>query len=362
MAPVTDAREDGHERLRTEVLTAMAQLGTDAALLLDSSRRLLWSSPNSQELLGRSDPSGDPVAPPLEPGTPLALVVDDPRAAELVGLALEQGEVQRSEISHDGWRRVLRAVAAPMGSSPTPTVLLILSDITHERRLSRAHQDLLANLSHDLRTPLASLTLLAETLNGEARGDPQATREFASRIAAEAAHMHSLVSGILDLARLEAGAERANLESVDLLGLARGVCAGLTPQARERRQSLECRGRAVVARADPERLQRALSNVLDNAIKFTGEGGRITVTVELVGACPTIAVRDTGSGIPASALPRIFDRFFTGDRSRSGSGSGLGLAIARQAVELQGGRIEVSSRPGAGTEVRIQLCPPDPAP
>ncbi len=358
---MTSPRQEGHERLRTEVLTAMARLGTDAGLLLDSSRRLLWASPNSQELLGRSDPSGELVPPPLEPGNPLALMVDDPRAAELVRMALEQGEIQRSEVSYDGWRRVLRAVAAPMGSSPAPTVLLILSDITHERRLSRAHQDLLANLSHDLRTPLASLTLLAETLNGEARGDPKATEEFASRIATEAAHMHALVSGILDLARLEAGAERANLEPVDLLALAGRVCAGLAPQARGRRQTLECRGQAVVARADPERLERALSNVLDNAIKFTGEGGRITVTVELVGACPTVAVKDTGSGIPASALPRIFDRFYTGDRSRSGAGSGLGLAIARQAVELQGGRIDVSSRPGAGTEVRIQLCPPDPA-
>ncbi len=358
---MTRPAESGHERLRTEVLTAMARLGTDAGLLLDRSRRLLWASPNAPELLAKSVPPREPVAPPLEAGSPLALILDDPRAAELVGIAFEQGEIQRSEITHDGWRRVLRAVAAPMGSGPAPTVLLILSDITHERRLNRAHQDLLANLSHDLRTPLASLTLLADTLTGEARGDPEATQEFASRIATEAAHMHSLLSGILDLARLEAGAERANLEAVDLLKLVRRVCEGLGPQAKERRQTLQCSGEPVVARADSERLERALSNVLDNAIKFTGEGGRITVTVTMAGACPTVAVRDTGSGIPASALPLIFDRFYTGDRSRSGSGSGLGLAIARQAVELQGGRIEVSSHPGAGTEVRIQLCPPDPA-
>ncbi len=357
---MTGREPTGPQRLRSEVLAAMVRLGTDAGLLLDSGRRLLWASPNAAELLARSDPSGDPAVPALEPGTPLGLVVDDPRAAELVGLAFEQRQIQRSEISHDGWRRVLRAVAAPIRSGPSPTVLLILSDVTHERRLSRAHQELLANLSHDLRTPLASLTLLAETLNGEARGDPEATQEFAARIAAEAEHLHSLVSGILDLARLEAGAERANLQTVDLLELARRVCVGLGPQARDRRLTLRCQGEAILARADPERLERALSNVLDNAIKFTGEEGEITVTVEMVGACPTVAVRDTGSGIPAAALPRIFDRFYTGDRARSGSGSGLGLAIARQAVELQGGRIEVTSRPGAGTEVRIQLCPPDP--
>ncbi|MHB1500045.1 MAG: sensor histidine kinase [Candidatus Dormibacteria bacterium] len=351
----------GPEAPPTEVLTTMARLGTDAGLLLDSGRLLLWSSPNAQGLLASSDPTGALIPPPLTAGTPLALILDDPRAGDLAGAAQERGEVQRSEISQDGWRRVLRAVAAPI-SGPRPAVLLILSDITHERRLSRAHQELLANLSHDLRTPLASLTLLAETLNGEARGDPVATKEFASRIAKEAAHLHELVSGILDLARLEAGAERANLEVVDLLEVVRQVCAGLAPQAHERRQTLRCSGQPTVARADPARLQRALSNILDNAIKFTGEGGVISVAAEEVGGCPTISVKDTGSGIAASALPRIFDRFYTGDRSRSGSGSGLGLAIARQAVELQGGRIEVSSRPGSGTEVRIQLCPHDPDP
>lgn len=346
--------------LAAEVLGTLASLGSDAALLLDAGRELIWASPNSAHLLARQLPLGQAIAVPLTPGTPLARIVDDPRAAEVIGEALTNDRVTRAEISQDGWRRVLRAVAAPIrAEGGEPAVLLILSDITHERRLSRAHQDLIVNLSHDLRTPLASLSLLAETLNGEARDDPVASRVFAERIAAEAERLHGLVSGLLDLARLEAGAEQAQLELVDLMALASRVTTGLSPQAHGRRLDLEVSGEPTWAQADPVRLERALANVIDNAIKFTGSNGKVTVTVGTLHSCPTISVRDTGSGISPQALPHIFDRFYTGDRARSGPGSGLGLTIARQAVELQGGQISVRSHPGAGTVVEIRLCPPN---
>lgn len=350
------ARQTESLGVQTAVLDTLARLGTDAALLLNSRRELVWASPNSADLLARRGPQGQSVQPNLAPGTTLAAIADDPVAGELVGAVLTGGEARSGEITHDHWRRLLRAVAAPIaGGTDQSMVLLILSDMTHERRLSRAHQDLIANLSHDLRTPLASLTLLAETLNGEARGDPAATKLFASRIAEEAGHLHELVSGILDLARLEAGAEQAKLEVVDLLSVVTKVCSALSPQADERHLQVDFRGDPTSATVDVARLERALSNVLDNAIKFTGSGGQISVVVAEVEGWPTISVRDTGSGIPAAALPRVFDRFYTGDRARSGPGSGLGLTIARQAVELQGGRIRVTSSPGMGTLVTIQL-------
>jgi len=346
--------------LEAQILTTLAALGNDAALLLDASRELVWASPNSAHLLARQLPLGQAIPVPLTPGTPLAQIVDDPRAGEVVGQALASREVARAEISQDGWRRVMRAVAAPLRSAADePVVLLILSDITHERRLSRAHQDLIVNLSHDLRTPLASLSLLAETLNGEARDDPVASKLFAQRMAAEAERLHELVSGLLDLARLEAGAEQAQLQLVDLAALAFRVTAGLAPQAKGQDLSLKVTGDPTWAKADPIRLERALTNVIDNAIKFTGPKGQVTVAVSLVRSCPTILVRDTGAGISPQALPHIFDRFYTADRARSGPGSGLGLTIARQAVELQGGQISVRSHPGAGTVVEIRLCPPD---
>ncbi|HEY6538052.1 MAG TPA: ATP-binding protein [Candidatus Dormibacteraeota bacterium] len=340
------------------LLCQLTELGSDAVLLLDPVRNVVWASANSGPILaGPGDPLAQPA--PVRRGTPLAQVLDDPRAADVVLKALATGRPARGELRQNDWRRVLKAVAAPL---PLPDggrqVVLILTDITSERRLSRAHQELIANLSHDLRTPLASLRLMAETLTGQARQDPGASHLFATRIAAEADRLHALVDAILDLSRLEAGVERAQVVAVDLLAVAKTAVEELRPQAKERDLALVLRGASAQALADPARLGRALSNVLDNALKFTSAPGSVTVTVGLSTGRPTISVRDTGSGIPASQLPRIFDRFYTGDRSRTGRSSGLGLTIAQQAVELQGGEIKVRSAPGQGTLVRIVLNSP----
>jgi signal transduction histidine kinase len=338
-----------------QLLGLVATLGSDAVLLLDPARNLLWASPNTVSLL-EGPYSQEAAGPALSAGTPLAQILDDPRAADVVGRVLTTGETTSGELRQDGWRRVLKAVGAtadlPDGGR---RVILILTDITPERRLTRAHQELISNLSHDLRTPLAGLRLMAETLTGEARGDAEATQLFATRIAAEADRLYTLVAGILDLGRLEAGVEQSRSDPVDLREVAGRAVEHLRPQARERRIDLTLRGGPTRAMADPARLERALSNILDNALKFTSPPGSVTVTVGAATGRPTVSVRDTGSGIPASQLPLIFDRFYTGDRSRSDRSSGLGLTIAKQTVELQGGEIKVRSIPGHGTLVRIVL-------
>ena len=343
-----------------QVLGLLTTLGSDAVLLLDPARAVVWASANAARLLASPELGGPRVDPPVLPvGVPLSQLLDDPRAADVVGKVLATGGTARAELRQNDWRRVLKAVAAPADlPDGTRRVILILTDITSERRLSRAHQELIANLSHDLRTPLASLRLMAETLTGEARQDQAATQMFATRIAAEAERMHALVAGILDLGRLEAGVERAQIAPIDLWEVAGEAVEELRPQARERNLTLSLRGGPTAALADPARLERALSNVLDNALKFTASPGSVIVTVGGSTGRPTVSVRDTGSGIPASQLPRIFDRFYTGDRSRAGRSSGLGLTIAKQAVELQGGEIKVRSAPGRGTLVRIVLRHP----
>lgn len=324
------------------------------ALVVGSARELLWASPNWVSL----QPTGPEGAPPAPfTGAFLGEILEDPRAGDLVGAALATGEVQRAEIGHDGWRRVLRVVVAPLATAPQTMVLLVLTDITPERRLTRAHQELIANLSHDLRTPLASLTLLAETLNGAARDDPEATRLFAGRIAAEADRLHNLVAGILDLARLQAGAERAQLVDLEVRELVDRVVRELQPQAESRRVSVLASGGPVRARGDRDRLARAVANVLDNAIKFSHHDGRVEVLVERDEIGPRITVRDSGRGISAATMARIFDRFYSGDRSRTRPGGGLGLSIAKEAVELQGGEIAVDSTPGEGTQVELRLRP-----
>jgi two-component system sensor histidine kinase ResE len=320
---------------------------------------LLWASANAVGLLEGPYSREAVAGSSLAPGTPLAQILDDPRAADVVAKVLATGESASGELRQNDWRRVLKAVAAPADlPDGSRRVIVILTDITPERRLTRAHQELISNLSHDLRTPLAGLRLMAETLTGEARGDTEATQVFATRIAAEAERLYTLVAGILDLGRLEAGVERTRIDPVDLWEVASRAVEQLRPQARERQISLSLRGGPTTAMADPARLEGALSNVLDNALKFTSPPGSVRVKVGASTGRPTVSVRDTGSGIPPSQLPRIFDRFYTGDRSRSDRSSGLGLTIAKQTVELQGGEIKVRSIPGHGTLVRIVLPRP----
>ncbi|HVC23258.1 MAG TPA: ATP-binding protein [Candidatus Dormibacteraeota bacterium] len=343
-----------------QLLSQLTTLGSDAVLLLDPTRVVVWASANAATLLAGSQPSDEAQTPsPVPIGSSLAEILEDPRAADVVGKVLATGAPAIGELRQNDWRRVLKMVAAPLLlPGGERQVILILTDITSERRLSRAHQELIANLSHDLRTPLAGLRLMAETLIGRARDDPQASAFFAGRIAAEAERLHALVDAILDLSRLEAGVERAQIGPVDLYSIARDAVEELLPQAGERELTLTLRGTPTMAQADPARMGRALTNILDNALKFTSSPGSVTVTVGGSTGRPTVSVRDTGSGIPARQLPRIFDRFYTGDRSRAGRSSGLGLTIAKQAVELQGGEIKVRSAPGQGTMVRIILNAP----
>jgi len=343
-----------------QLLCRLTELGSDAVLVLDQARNVIWASANAPALLAGPQLGGEAAEQPaVPPGYPLSQLLDDPRAADVVGKVIATGTIARGELRQNEWRRILKAVAAPLAlPDGSHQVVLILTDITPERRLTRAHQELIANLSHDLRTPLTSLRLMAETLTGEARADPKATQLFATRIAAEAERLHALVEGILDLSRLEAGVDRAQIGTVDLWQVVGEAVEELRPQANERELTLVLRGAPTRALADSTRLERALANVLDNALKFTSSPGTVTVTVGESTGRPTVSVRDTGSGIPASQLPRIFDRFYTGDRSRTGRSSGLGLTIAKQAVELQGGEIKVRSAPGQGTLVRIVLRGP----
>ena len=180
---------------------------------------------------------------------------------------------------------------------------------------------------------------------------------FAERIAVEAERLHELVSGILDLAHLEADVDRASIEPIPLGPVVERVVERLRPLARDGGVTVRLAMDEVSAIADPARLEVALGNILDNAIKFTSRGGEVVVTAGLTRGTPVLTVRDTGCGIPSAELPRIFERFYTGDRSRAARSSGLGLPIARHAVELQGGRVAARSEVGVGTTVEIRLHP-----
>lgn len=236
-------------------------------------------------------------------------------------------------------------------------LVMTLRDVTHERRLDQARRDLVANVSHELKTPLTALKGFLELIEDENMSADR-RREFVGHMTQEAQRLESLVEEQLELARLDAGALPLERTDVDLGDIAEGIAESRYLLFARRGVALNCRlgGRApYLAAADPARIEQILLILLDNALRHTPQGGRVELRVERSDEHVTLAVADTGEGIPAEALPFLFDRFYRADPSREGRGAGLGLAIARGLAAAHGGGIEVESRLGEGSTFTVSI-------
>jgi two-component system, OmpR family, phosphate regulon sensor histidine kinase PhoR len=233
----------------------------------------------------------------------------------------------------------------------------VFFDVTRLERLELVRQEFLSNVSHELRTPLTSIMALAETLEGGAIDDQENNRRFLSIIQKNAARMHRLIDDILELSAIEAGNVKVQAESVQLHALVEDVVASLSAAAAARSITVRnlIRLESKVS-ADPHRLVQMLTNLIDNAIKFSREGGTVSIKYDNNGS-DRISVEDTGEGIPAHHLDRLFERFYRVDRARSRElgGTGLGLAIVKHLVKAHGGEVTVESRFGEGTKFTIEL-------
>ncbi|HNS50171.1 MAG TPA: ATP-binding protein [Anaerolineae bacterium] len=237
------------------------------------------------------------------------------------------------------------------------------NDMTGRLRSTRQAQvDLVANVSHELRTPLTTVKGMVETLRDGAVEDVETRDRFLASVEGEADRMIGLVNDLLLLSRADSGALDLRQAAVDLGAAAARTLDRLRPLAEKKQVALQLDSseEPLAVWADESRLERVLVNLLDNAVKYSRPGGRVTVSLRrLPGKVAEVQVRDEGLGIPAEALPRIGERFFRGDRARSREegGSGLGLAIARALVEAQGGRLSLDSREGQGTTATFTLPP-----
>ena len=253
---------------------------------------------------------------------------------------------------------VVTEVPGPDGGDPTG--LVVLQDVTELRRLERVRRDFVANIGHELRTPLSSIKLLVETLATAVDDDPEAAKDFLGRIDVEVDGLTQLVRELLELSRIESGKVHLNRQAVDVPDLLERAAGRLRAQATRAGLSLEVESKPGLPRAsaDPERVEQVLVNLLHNAVKFTDPGGSIRVTARLDDAAVQISIEDTGIGIPPDDLPRIFERFYKVDKSRTQGregGTGLGLAIAKHIVQAHGGRIWAEHRDGGGTVFRFTL-------
>jgi two-component system phosphate regulon sensor histidine kinase PhoR len=290
-------------------------------------------------------------------GHSFAQVARDYQLIELWQRCRDQAKEQSENIELGLAHLFLRAVLTPLTDAPDPSCLVILQDLSEIRRLELARRDFLANISHELRTPLASLKALVDTLRDGALEDPPAAQRFLDSMETEVDGLAQTVQESLELSRVESGRGALYLVPTEVSRIVMPVVDRLRPQADRAHLDLEVTvpSDPLTVLADAQRGPQALTNLLHNAIKFTPPGGSVTVSAELVGEEVVFSVRDTGVGIAAEDLTRIFERFYKADRARSGGGTGLGLAIAKHIVQGHGGRIWAESTEGRGSSFFFTL-------
>jgi signal transduction histidine kinase len=281
-------------------------------------------------------------------GTPLPPVGElfhEKRARDLLR-PVAGADVEQEELEVEG-----RTLLATGRTLPDGGTLLVLRDVTALRRLEHVRRDFVANVSHELKTPLTSIAGYAETLAAEVGPDGQ-TQRFVETILGNARRMQRLVDDLLDLSRIESGGWRPATDIVELEPAVRDAWAPLAERARTGGVTFEVAvsPEAHAVPVDPDALRQILTNLFTNALRHTAAGGRVRVGAELVQDSVRLTVSDTGSGIPAEHLPRIFERFYRVDpgRSRAQGGTGLGLSIVKHLVEAHGGHVEAESALGRG--------------
>jgi two-component system phosphate regulon sensor histidine kinase PhoR len=271
--------------------------------------------------------------------------------------------IERSGIkveTHGPERQVFDLRVVPIGSvngSGADGALGVFFDITRTERLELVRQEFLSNVSHELRTPLTSIIAFVETLESGATDDTESCQRFLSIIRKNASRMQGLIDDILELTAIEGGNVQLRIAPVELHEVVDDISATLAASAAAQNVMLENRvDPEVMVYADARRLEQMLTNLIDNAIKFSREHGTVVISHES-GARDRILVQDNGDGIPAQHLERVFERFYRVDRARSRDlgGTGLGLAIVKHIALLHGGEVTVTSELGKGSTFTIHL-------
>jgi two-component system phosphate regulon sensor histidine kinase PhoR len=337
------ARErDERERIMTHLDAGVA--------LLDDAGRVVRANHALADLLGL--PMGNPAGRPL---------VEWVRAPALEDLVVRCRRERRTiEVELRLWvphERVIRATATPLGQGAVGGMVLVLQDLTEAERVTRMRQDFVANVSHELRTPLTSLKGYAETLLEGGLDDAEHRERFVRVMHDQTARLQAMVEDLLTLAEVERPDAVRRLETFDLRDRARAVVASFRDDAARRALTLSLEpGEPVPVEAEPRHLDRVLANLVDNAIKYTEQGG-VVVRVGSEDGLGWAEVEDTGPGIADEHLTRIFERFYRVDpaRSRDRGGTGLGLSIVKHVVERHRGRVTVRSGRGKGATFRFEI-------
>ena len=330
-------------------LTSILDNMADGVILTDAEGSVVLTNSTAQRLLSIRDKNYK--------GSPLIEVVREHELNDLLNSCLETGQEQIAQFELATLNRFLRVIAIPIANDRLDGVLLLIQDLTELRSLQTMRREMVGNISHEFRTPLAGIKAMVETLQDGAVDDREAAGDFLSRIEAEVERMTQLVAELTELSRIETGKAELKLEPVNLNMIVEEVIAQLRPQAERQNLTLEMAlaDDLPATSVDKERIRQVMVNLIHNAIKFNRHGGTIKTTTKQSEGSVVVEISDTGTGIAKDDLPQIFERFYKADKSRTGQGSGMGLAIAKHIVEAHGGNIWVQSEEGKGSTFSFSL-------
>ncbi|MEX0907169.1 MAG: ATP-binding protein [Gemmatimonadota bacterium] len=355
-----DAASGAEIRRESAEVRVLLDATSEGILRLDGRGRVLRANPAARTLLGLGDSAL---------GQPIAAYVRHAELRRLVNSAAAGQPVGAAEITLDDRRLIVSARPLERETDLRGGAVVAFIDLTEVRRLESVRRDFVANVSHELKTPLTSIRGYVETLLSDDDLPSEVQRQFLEVIQKNARRLHHIVDDLLDLSRLESGGWRPEPVDVDAGAMITDVWSGCSTRAAERNVRFTAPAESLHVLADPAGLRQVLTNLLDNALRYTPEGGAIAVRTQserrgdvVVNgdarrAMVTFQISDTGAGIPSEALPRIFERFYRVDpaRSRAEGGTGLGLSIVKHLVERMGGDITAESEIGKGTTVTFRL-------
>jgi two-component system, OmpR family, phosphate regulon sensor histidine kinase PhoR len=323
----------------------------DALLVVDSKRYVILANETFRKLF---------ALPEISEGTPLLEIVRDATLDRVINDAFDHGGPVRSELTLDGSQIELHAVATRNDAGEITGALVLFHDITELKKMDQIRRDFVANVSHELRTPLSILRGYIETL----LDNPKTAREELSRILGvmerHSKRLDLLAQDLLTLAQLESANPNLQLGNVDLSNLFKEVIRDWEKKLATKQLSVivDVPPDMPTVRADRVRLEEALYNLLDNAVKYSPEHGEIGLVGRRRDKQIVLSVSDNGIGIDKEDLPRIFERFYRADKARTAEnigGTGLGLAIVKHVAQLHGGHVEAESELGKGTTIRVVL-------
>lgn len=287
----------------------------------------------------------------------LAEVVRDHEILQLVSEARATRQTRQAELELVHRRRFLNVIATPLSEGSDEGVLLTLQDVTSLWQVETTRREFVSNVSHELRSPLAAIRAMTETLQDGALNDTDTAQDFLTRILNDTQRMTTMVNELLELSRLESGQAPIHLAPVSLESVVAEIESRFDVSPDHERLKLETNvpdGIPLVM-GEADKLNQVLANLVENAVKVTGDGGLISISANATDRWVEVKVSDNGIGIAREHLPHVFERFYKVDRSRRDGGTGLGLAIAKHLVQAHGGDIKVESVEGEGSAFSFTL-------